>query len=410
MAQKLRANTAVDVLIGPFVEDGDGDTPVTGSTLVVELSKNGQALATKNEGTNPSHDAAGTVDGYYNCILDTTDTNTEGQLTLVVHHADSLPIRHDYDVLAEAAWDSMFVAKDDGFMDVNIKTIGATDTTETAADNLEAMYDGTGYIGGSVKMATDMTFIHGTALSESTAGNLAGNFETFWDDGDDATGTSAYSDVALILADTGELQADDYPTSIAAVQTTVDAIEVGTVTNATGADVATDVVALKAETVLILADTGELQADDYPTSIAAVQTTVDAIEVDTGTTLQGELDGIQADTEDIQARLPAALAGAYMSSDAAAISGSTAAAVNLEASAEVIVIGAAEAGTLSTTVMTSDLAEATNDHYNGRVIVWTSGDLLGQATDITDYAGVDGTLTFTATTEAPSAADTFVIV
>ena len=38
------------------------------------------------------------------------------------------------------------------------------------------------------------------------------------------------------------------------------------------------------------------------------------IEVDTGTTLQGELDGIQADTEDIQSRLPAALVNSRMDS------------------------------------------------------------------------------------------------
>lgn len=96
--------------------------------------------------------------------------------------------------------------------------------------------------------------------------------------------------------------------------------------------------------------------------------------------------------------------------DVATISGSAAAADNLEASAEVIVIGAAEAGTLSTTQMTTDLTEATDDHYNGRVIIWTSGVLLEQATDITDYAGATGLLTFTAVTEAPTATDTFVIV
>ncbi len=96
--------------------------------------------------------------------------------------------------------------------------------------------------------------------------------------------------------------------------------------------------------------------------------------------------------------------------NALAISGSTAAADNLEASAEVIVIGAAEAGTLSTTQMTSDLTEATNEHYNGRIVIWTSGALLGQASDITAYLGLTGRLTYTATTESPSAADTFVIV
>jgi hypothetical protein len=99
-----------------------------------------------------------------------------------------------------------------------------------------------------------------------------------------------------------------------------------------------------------------------------------------------------------------------MNSDAVAVSGSTAAADNLEASAEVIITGAAVVGTLSTTQMSTDLTEATNDHYNGRIIIWTSGALLGQATDIIDYDGAGKILTFTAVTEAPSATDAFVIV
>ncbi len=74
-----------------------------------------------------------------------------------------------------------------------------------------------------------------------------------------------------------------------------------------------------------------------------------------------------------------------------------------------LVTGSAEAGTLSTTVMTSDLAEATDDHYNGRTVVWTSGVLAGQASDITDYLGSTGQLTYTAVTEAPGAGDDFVI-
>lgn len=75
-----------------------------------------------------------------------------------------------------------------------------------------------------------------------------------------------------------------------------------------------------------------------------------------------------------------------------------------------IVSGAAVTGTLSTTQMTTDLTEATNDHYNSRIIVWITGDLAGQATDITDYDGGTKTLTFTAVTEAPADGDDFVIV
>jgi len=50
-----------------------------------------------------------------------------------------------------------------------------------------------------------------------------------------------------------------------------------------------------------------LASANLDTQLSTIDTVVDSILVDTGTTLQAELDGIQADTEDIQARLPAAL-------------------------------------------------------------------------------------------------------
>jgi len=190
------------------------------------------------------------------------------------------------------------------------------------------------------------------------------------------------------------------------IDTNVDQIETAVITNAAGTDIAADIIALKAETVLIVADTGELQTDDIPGTLSTMDgklATIDNL-IDT------EIAAIITDTEDIQSRLPAALAGAYMSSDAAAISGSTAAADNLEASAEVIVVAATAAGTLSTTQMTTNLTEATNDHYNGRIVIWTSGVLIGQASDITDYVGATKLVQYTAVTEAPGDGDTFVIV
>lgn len=96
--------------------------------------------------------------------------------------------------------------------------------------------------------------------------------------------------------------------------------------------------------------------------------------------------------------------------DVNALGGDATALANLQASATSIVTGQASAGTLSTTQMTTNLAEATDNHYIGRLIIWTSGVLLGQATNITDYAGSGGLLTFEEVTEAPSASDTFVIL
>jgi hypothetical protein len=99
-----------------------------------------------------------------------------------------------------------------------------------------------------------------------------------------------------------------------------------------------------------------------------------------------------------------------ISADMASISGSSTAADKLEASALTIEVAAAAAGTLSTTQMTTTLTEATSSHYIGRVIIWTSGVLLRQASPITAYDGGTKMLTFTAVTEAPTAGDTFIIV
>jgi len=92
------------------------------------------------------------------------------------------------------------------------------------------------------------------------------------------------------------------------------------------------------------------------------------------------------------------------------IGSSTTAAAQLALSAATIVNGAATVTTLSTTQMSTNLTNATNDQYKGRVLIWTSGSLQNQAALITAYNGTSKTLTFTATTGAPSNGDTFIIV
>lgn len=89
---------------------------------------------------------------------------------------------------------------------------------------------------------------------------------------------------------------------------------------------------------------------------------------------------------------------------------STYSAAQLAKSASTIVSGSAVAGSLSTTQMSTDLTEATDNHYNGRVLIWTSGTLKDQAAAITGYNGSTKTFTFTPITEAPLAGDTFVIL
>ena len=110
--QILRESTAVDVLIGPFVDGTDGYTAEEGLTPSVLLSKNGQALGAKNDATDPTHDDA----GYYNCELDATDTGTIGTLVLIVESdGTALPVRHEYQVVATEIYDALFASDADGF-------------------------------------------------------------------------------------------------------------------------------------------------------------------------------------------------------------------------------------------------------------------------------------------------------
>lgn len=101
--------------------------------------------------------------------------------------------------------------------------------------------------------------------------------------------------------------------------------------------------------------------------------------------------------------------------DIVQLGGSATAGSNLARSALGIIRGTSDntAFTATTTIMESDdITEATADHFIGRVIVFTSGALLGQATEITDYAlnSGRGRFTFVALTEAVPNDSEFVIV
>jgi len=103
------------------------------------------------------------------------------------------------------------------------------------------------------------------------------------------------------------------------------------------------------------------------------------------------------------------VAGAdYLDTNMLQLAGSTANATSLGAGASGSVSGIVSTSSSDVSV-TSDLSETTIDHYAGRVIIFLTGNLAGQASDITAYAA-DGTMTVTTLTEAPTSTDTFIIV
>lgn len=113
----LRQSTAVTVKIGPFVDDTDGYTPENGLAITqgdVRLSKNGSDFAQKDDVSSATNDE----NGWYNCRLNTADTNTTGRLVLAVYEAGALPVWHEYMVVTDNTYDSLVSGSD--YLDTDV--------------------------------------------------------------------------------------------------------------------------------------------------------------------------------------------------------------------------------------------------------------------------------------------------
>jgi len=263
------------------------------------------------------------------------------------------------------------------------------------------------------------------------------------------------AETALIVADTNELQVDDTPGTLATIAGYIDG-EIGqiiaaVITNAAGADVAADIIAIKAETAAIvndtdviddgtsglvkiaqdvaaiLVDSNELQGDwtntgrldaildtiavdtttDIPALIATAQADLDVITGATGVNLlaatQASIDAIEADT----AEIGAAGAGLTALGDARI---AELAAANLPADIDTLLTRLTDTratyldylfsiyfGLVSVVAQAQDgaagsitltaSASAVNDFYKGQIIVIYTGTGAGQARACYEYNG-----------------------
>lgn len=212
--------------------------------------------------------------------------------------------------------------------------------------------------------------------------------------------TSALTTVGSI----GKLIVDNLNATISsrASQTSVDTVDdfLDTEMAATLAAVDTEVAAIKTVTDA-LPNAGALTSlatqasvntiDDFlDTEVAAIKAKTDQLTFTVANTVDANLeavDGSGTGVDKLAAHLPSVLK---------------------------VVIGAGSSTTSivlnSSTGINGGAPSATNDFYNGRVLVFTSGALAGQATSVADYVGSTVTLTVVVLTSAPSAADTAVIV
>lgn len=153
------------------------------------------------------------------------------------------------------------------------------------------------------------------------------------------SGATVAANLVDIEAQTDDIAGLSIPTAGAIADAVWDEPTTGHITAGTfGEQVKTDIDAILVDTATLPADPAD--ASDIAAAFVTVNgkldtidTNVDAILVDTGTTLQAELDGIQADTEDIQSRLPAALVSGRIDASVGAMATDTLTAAALAADA-----------------------------------------------------------------------------
>jgi hypothetical protein len=292
--QELRANTQVIVTVGPFVDVGDGFTPQTDIALSgneAELIKHGSTTVVDISGATWA--AVTNCRGYYSLTLTTSHTDTEGMLVVIVQDdSDCLPVKQEYMVLSEAAYDSKYVAKDDGFMDVNIKTVGRADTQETEANNLEsacANYSATRGLTGTAVPAAAAGAAGGIPLS--TAGSLEMDTLADW-------------------VNAGRL--DAILDTIAGDVVNLDGEAMRGTNNAALASVCTETRLAELAAANIPADIDTLLARiTAAVALASVCTEARLSELDAATAgkAANQIDEIRADTEDLQTQIGTAGAG-----------------------------------------------------------------------------------------------------
>lgn len=159
----------------------------------------------------------------------------------------------------------------------------------------------------------------------------------------------------------------------------IDALTAAVITNAAGDDVAADIIAVKAETVAILSDVTGIAG-------AAMRGTDSASTHDAAAAADAVWDEARADH---------VTAGSFG-----------------QVGELIVANGVVETdGSNSSTQVKTDLAEATNDHYDVMTILFTSGAEAGQSRLITGYVGSTGIVSWNAAlTGTPADGVTFVIL
>jgi hypothetical protein len=284
-----QATASQSVLIGPFIDETDGITAMTGLTIAntdIRLSANGGNIAAKNSGGG-THDEI----GYYTITLDATDTATVGRLQLMVHATGAMPVYHEYQVLEEALYDALYAASATGALPVSANGLtAAAIAADAGAEIADAVWDEA--LAGHQTAGT-------TGRNLTIAASILGEFTL--------TGTPT----STVLRISGGSAVNDYYNDLQLLITSGALLgQARPISDYDGG-------------------TGDITIDEAFTSAPASGVTVAILashahpltQIQAGLATAAGVAAVETDTQDIQSRLPTALVGGNMPVSIEAING-----------------------------------------------------------------------------------------
>lgn len=249
----LRTNTAVIVTVGPFYDKTDGVTIETALTITNERITLTADTDAGSAPTNILNNIAGATSATANDLnyiasnsaglmqleLEAANVNRLGRMFLsITDAANHVPVFHEFTVLPQAIYDWL-IAGTIVPLPANVTQLLGTAWLAPAVAGTPDVNTKSNTTGAITTAAFAAGAINAAALAADAGAEIA---DAVWDE--DATGHQTQGSFGQAIGD-----------PVADTNTLFKAV----VTDATGATVGVDVVAVKAETVTILADTNDIQ-------------------------------------------------------------------------------------------------------------------------------------------------------
>ncbi len=433
MPERIPQSVTIRVPLKAYLAS-DHVSPATGKTIAVVISKNGAAFGNPSGGAT---NATSIGNGWYYVDLSTTDTGTLGPLivrgtegtiddTEAVYNVGN-PHNAGFDGVPNAAAEAsgglytrgtgagQIKQTNNGEIDSNSTHVNnvATTSVTTVSANLGTTqpvnFTGTA---GSAEVKCDTVALNGSAYN-TPAIDVSGRMDLGKILGTASAGAAGYIGIDWGHVNASTTSVNLSGTTIATTQQVdVNTIKTQTVTCAAGVTVGAFVG--NATHAITVDSSGRVQVQ-AGTSAGQISMTAGVVDVNAV-----ELNGSAFNTPAIdvsgRVQIQVGTSSGQISATAGVpnvnvtqIAGSSTAATNQKYAALAVHVGSVTGAATTTTLNDSGLTQVDVDFWKGRVVIFVTGSLAGQASALTGYDGA-GSLIFDALTGTPSGSDIYVIV